>query len=93
MLLIAIINTEVLIAINRNVKPKTSSPKGAVIPINTKIIETITKTIGVNIPKPICGKMLFLFIKSVFFANLGVNHKLTNHTRITVASIVPKDIK
>ena len=92
-LLIAITNIDVLIATSKKVKPKTSNPNEAVIPISIKITETIVSTIGVNIPKPICGKIFFLLIKSVRLTNLGVSHKQTSHIRIAVARIVPKDIR
>ena len=92
-MLIAIINIDVLNPINIKDIAKSNKPNDEVIPNNINTNETNINTIGVIMPKPISGKILFLSIRFVFLTNLGANHKHINQIRIAVAIIVPKEIR
>ena len=90
-LLIVITNIDVLIvqAINNSVRLKTAIVE--VIFISNKIAVISTKTIGVNIPKPIVEGSFLVSTKSVRFKNLGASHRHNSHIIITVTKNFPSE--
>ena len=90
-LLIAVINIELLIPIKMNNDASNKKAIPDVIPNNNNITNATVIAIGVNIPKPITGRVLLTSSLLEFSNNLGASHKHNNHIITTEETKVHKE--